>query len=243
MPALKRLCEKNGVRICAKAAVQQLDQRGNTWHLKTARGEIEAGDVVIATNGYTGNLVPGFKRRLVPISAYLIATEELPEDLLRSISPQNCSFVETLRVVPFYRLSPDGKRLIFGSRVKWRDVSATEMAPLLYDLVLKRFPELADYKITHAWQGNVAVTFDEQPHLGKYEGLHYALGCNGSGVARMTYMGTQLARKIARVANYRCAYDTGDFPTHPLYNGNKGLLVPLAGTYLSARDWWDRKMG
>ena len=108
---------------------------------------------------------------------------------------------------------------------------------------LERFPELADYKITHAWQGNVALTIDEEPHLGKLDGLHYALGCNGSGVAQMTYMGTQLARKIARVANYRCAFDSGSFPTHPLYHGNKGLLVPLVGNYLRVRDWWDRKMG
>ena len=240
---LKRLCEERGVRICAKAAVERLDQRGNSWHLKTDRGDIEAGDVVIATNGYTGDLTPGFKRRLVPVSAYLIPTEALPPDLLHSISPKNCSFVETMRVVPFFRLSPDGTRLVFGSRVKWRDLTATEMAPLIFGRALERFPELADYKITHAWQGNVALTIDEQPHMGKLDGLHYALGCNGSGVAQMTYMGTQLARKIARVANYRCAFDSGSFPTHPLYRGNKGLLVPVVGNYLRARDWWDRNMG
>ena len=33
-----------------------------------------------------------------------------------------------------------------------------------------------------------------QPFLA---GMHYLLGCNGSGVAMMTYLGTQTARKIA----------------------------------------------
>ena len=240
---LKRLCEARGVRICAQAAVQKLDQRASGWVLETARGEVAAGDVVVATNGYTGDVTPGFKRRLVPVSAYIIATQELPPDLLRSISPANRSFVESMRVVPFFRLSPDGTRLVFGSRVKWRDLTASEMAPLIYGRALERFPELADYKITHAWQGNVALTIDEEPHLGKLDGLHYALGCNGSGVAQMTYMGTQLARKIARAANYRCAFDSGHFPTHPLYRGNKGLLVPLLGNYLRVRDWLDRKLG
>ncbi|MEM8686962.1 MAG: FAD-dependent oxidoreductase [Pseudomonadota bacterium] len=240
---LKRAAEARGVRICAKAGVTALDQDASGWTLKTERGTITARDVVVATNGYTGSLTPGFKRRLVPISAYIIATEELPADLLASISPKNRSFVETLRIVPFFRLSPDGTRLIFGSRVKWRDLSAAEMAPLIFERALERFPELADYKITHAWNGNVALTIDEQPHLGKLEGLHYALGCNGSGVAQMTYMGTQLARKIAQVANYRCAFDTGAFPTHPLYTGNKTLLVPMVGNYLRFRDWWDRRSG
>ncbi len=240
---LKRACDTRGVRICAKAGVTGLEQNGSGWALKTTRGDLTARDVVVATNGYTGDLTPGFKRRLVPISAYIIATEELPADLLASISPKNRSFVETLRIVPFFRLSPDGTRLVFGSRVKWRDLGAAEMAPLIFNRALERLPELADFKITHAWTGNVALTIDEQPHVGKLEGLHYALGCNGSGVAQMTYMGTQLARKIARVANYRCAFDTDEFPTHPLYSGNKSVLVPLVGNYLRFRDWWDRKTG
>lgn len=240
---LRKICEERGVRICAKAGVTGLTETETGWALKTERGDLKARDVVVATNGYTGKLTPGFRRRLVPISAYIIATEELPADLLASISPKNRSFVETLRVVPFFRLSPDGKRLVFGSRVKWRDLTASEMAPLIFARALERFPELADYQITHAWSGNVALTIDEQPHVGKLEGLHYALGCNGSGVAQMTYMGTQLARKIAKVANYRCAFDTDEFPTHPLYRGNKSLLVPMVGNYLRFRDWWDRRAG
>ncbi len=240
---LKQACDERGVRICAKAGVTGLEQNGSGWSLSTKRGDVTARDVVVATNGYTGDLTPGFKRRLLPISAYIIATEELPPDLLASISPKNRSFVETLRIVPFFRLSPDGTRLVFGSRVKWRDLTAAEMAPLIFDRAVERIPELADYKITHAWNGNVALTIDEQPHVGKLEGMHYALGCNGSGVAQMTYMGTQLARKIAGVANYRCAFDTEEFPTHPLYNGDKSLLVPMVGNYLRLRDWWDRRTG
>ena len=49
--------------------------------------------------------------------------------------------------------------------------------------------------------------------MGEEGGLHYCLGCNGSGVAMMTYLGTQTARKIARVANAPCAFDAPDFPT------------------------------
>ena len=59
----------------------------------------------------------------------------------------------------------------------------------------------------------------------------------------MTYLGTQLARKIARTANYDCAFDTGTFPTHPLYTGNTRWFLPALGNGLRFRDWLDRKLG
>ena len=102
-----------------------------------------------------------------------------------------------------------------------------------------RFPQLEGCRITHAWTGNVAFTFDELPHMGKLEGLHYALGCNGSGVAMMTYLGTMNARKIARASNSNSAFDRPDFPTHPLYHGNP-WFIPLVGRYFRVRDWLDR---
>ncbi len=66
-----------------------------------------------------------------------------------------------------------------------------ETAPTLHRYMIDRFPQLAGTRITHAWTGNVAFTFDEVPHMGSMDGLHYALGCNGSGVAMMTYLGTE----------------------------------------------------
>ena len=236
-------CRRRGITVCARAEVVSLQRDGPAWTVTTSRGEIRAGDVVIATNGYTGGVTPQFKRRLVPLRPYIIATEPLAPDLAHSLSPKNRSFSDTKRIVTFYRLSCDGRRMIFGSRVKWRDVTATEMAPMLYRIMLERYPRLAGARISHAWTGNVALTLDEQPHVGRLDGLHYALGCNGSGVAMMTYLGTQLARKIARTANYDCAFDTGTFPTHPLYTGNTRWFLPALGNGLRFRDWLDRKLG
>lgn len=236
-------CRRPGITICPQAPVTGLEQLDTGWLVTTKRGNIKAGEVVIATNGYTGSITPQFKRRLVALRPYIIATEPLPEDLAHQLSPKNRSFSDTKRIVTFYRLSCDRRRMIFGSRVKWRDITPSEMAPLLYRLMIDRFPQLASYKITHAWTGNVALTLDEQPHLGKHDGLHYALGCNGSGVAMMTYLGTQLARKIAGTANYACAFDTGYFPSSPLYSGNARWYLPPLGNYFRLRDWMDRRFG
>jgi glycine/D-amino acid oxidase-like deaminating enzyme len=102
-----------------------------------------------------------------------------------------------------------------------------------------RFPQLRGAKLTHAWTGNVAFTLDALPHMGERDGLHYCLGCNGSGVAMMTYLGWQTARKIARAANYACSFDAEAFPDHPLYSGNPWFL-PVVGGYYRLRDSLDR---
>jgi hypothetical protein len=75
--------------------------------------------------------------------------------------------------------------------------------------------------------------------MGQSEGLHLCLGCNGSGVAMMTYLGWQTARKIDRAANYACSYDTEDFLDHPLYSGDP-WFPPVVGGYYRLRDSLDR---
>jgi glycine/D-amino acid oxidase-like deaminating enzyme len=237
------LALRAGVKIASSTPVHGLSQNADqSWQLNTPKGSIRARDVIIATNGYTGDLTPQFKRRLVPIGSYIIATEELPEGLALSLSPRNRSFADTRRVLTYYRLSPDGKRLIFGGRAKFGFTDPRETAPLLYRFMLDRFPQLRGVKITHSWTGNVAFALDEMPHMGKLEGLHYALACNGSGVAMLSYLGHQTARKIVSRSSRVCAFDGEEFPAHSLYRGNPWFL-PLVGAWFRSRDWIDRRWG
>jgi glycine/D-amino acid oxidase-like deaminating enzyme len=71
---LRDACRRRGVSICPKAAVTRLGREGSAWRVETARGTLSAGDVVIATNGYTGTLTPALRRRVVPIASHIIAT-------------------------------------------------------------------------------------------------------------------------------------------------------------------------
>ena len=233
-------CLRRDIPVCAKAAVQSITERNNGWEVKTTRGTIQAEQVVVATNGYTGNVTPKLKRRVVPLASHIIATEELPPDLAASLIPKNRTLADTRRVLTYYRMSPDGKRVIFGGRARFTPVTPRESAPILYRFMTDRFPQLKGFKVTHAWTGNVAFTLDALPHMGKQDGMHYLLGCNGSGVAMMTYLGWQTARKIAGVTNRVSAFDTEDFPTHPLYNGNPWFL-PVIGAWYRFRDELDRK--
>ena len=147
---------------------------------------------------------------------------------------------DTKRVMAYFRLSPDGTRLLFGGRASFRPVSARVAAPVLHARMAEIWPELAGLRITHAWVGNVAFTFDFLPHLGQHEGVHYALGCQGSGVAMMSYLGHQAALKLAGGANRPSAFDGLPFPTRPLYSGSPWFL-PAVGFAYRVRDWLDRR--
>ena len=232
-------CRRRDVAVCAKATVARIGREGRAWRVETVRGSFSVGDVVIATNGYTSSLTPALRRRVVPISSHIIATEELPPDLARSLIPGARTLSDTRRVLCYYRMSPDNRRMVFGGRARFTQVGPTVSAPILHRYMVDRFPQLRGVKVTHAWTGNVAFTLDALPHMGCRDDLHYCLGCNGSGIAMMTYLGWQTARKIARVANYACSFDREEFPDHPLYSGNPWFL-PMVGGYYRLRDNLDR---
>ena len=235
---LLEACRRRGVTVCAQAPVRRLSRNGAGWTVETARGSLSAGEIVVATNGYTGDATPDLKRRVIPVGSYIIATEPLPADLAKGLMPNGRTVYDTRRVLTYYRMTDNGRRLIFGGRARFGNFDPVETAPVLYRQMTDRFPQLDGVRITHAWTGSLAFTFDEVPHMGTRDGLHFALGCNGSGIAMMTFLGTQVARKLAG-ANAPCAFDSPDFPGHWAYRGNP-WFVPWFGRYLRLRDWLDR---
>ena len=228
-----------GATLCAEARVERIDTNGAGRVLHTARGAVKAGEVIVATNGYTGPLTPRLRRRILPIASHIIATEPLPADLARSLIPKGRTLSDTPRVLTYYRMSPDGTRMVFGGRARFTQVSPEVSAPLLYEMMCARFPQLRGSKVTHAWTGNTGFTFDYLPHMGVDGGLHYCMGCNGSGIAMMSYLGWQTARKIIGGSNRICAFDRPEFPTRPFYTGNPWFL-PLVGAIYRAQDRLDR---
>jgi glycine/D-amino acid oxidase-like deaminating enzyme len=234
-------CRRHGVILCARTRVTRIARQPAGFLVRTERGEVAAREVVIATNGYTGDATPALKRRVLPVASHIIATEELAPELAASLIPNGRTISDTPRVLTYYRMSPDGRRVLFGGRARFTQVGPQVSVPALHRMMTRRFPQLARVRVTHAWTGNVAFTFDFLPHMGRDDGMHYLLGCNGSGVAMMTYLGTQTARKILGGANRVSALDEREFPTVPLYNGNPWFL-PLVGGYYRLRDRLDRWM-
>ncbi len=235
---LLKLCLQAGVRFFPETEVTALQGREGSWLLKTTKGNVSADQVVIATNGYTGDVTPELKRRIIPIASNVIVTAPLPADLANSLLPKKRMVNDSLRIRSYFRMTPDGTRLLYGGRGKfgWGDVSDNSRA--LYALMVERLPQLSEVKIDYAWSGNVAFTLDATSHFGKLDGLHYILGCNGSGVAMMTYLGYQAAQKIAGVQEKPSVFDSS-IPGSVMYNGNPWFL-PYIGTFFKVLDRVDR---
>lgn len=232
---------RNSITLAGRCRATALTRDGEGWRITTGQGEIRARHVVIATNGYTGGLTPALQRRLVPIASHVIATEELPEGLALKLCPRGRTFSETRRVLHYHRLSPDGRRVIFGGRARFTEIPAKLRASLLHRAMVERFPELADIKVTHAWQGNVAFTYDALPHAGEIDGLHFVLGCNGSGVSMMPFLGNAVGKAIAGRLHGRVPFAGAPLPAIPLYSG-KPWFLPVIGGAFRTLDWFDEKV-
>lgn len=224
----------SGARLCGRTRVTGLARSGSRWELSTDRGVLKADKVIVAANGYIDPAVPMLRKKIIPVFSNIIVTEELPDGLASHLFPTNRYVNDTLRIRSYYRLTPDGKRVLFGGRGRFSTASAIDHARSLYPMMVQRLPDLKGIRIAYAWSGRIAFTLDSVPHVGEQDGVHFALGCNGSGVAMMTYLGDYLGKKIAGKANYVSRFER-PLPGHPLYGGNPWFL-PLIGRYFQFLD-------
>lgn len=237
---LMEAARRHGATLIGGTRAGQLTRIAAGWRVETSRGTIEAREVVIATNGYTASLTPDLRRRLIPVASHIIATELLEPELARSLIPKNRTLADTRRILTYYRMSPDGTRVLFGGRARFTQVTPEVSAPILRAMMLQRWPQLKGVRLTHAWTGNVAFAFDGLPHMGVTpKGLHYAMACNGAGVAMLSYLGAELGKKLAGKSNHLPVFDGADFPTRPFYSGTPWML-PIVGNWYRVRDWLDR---
>jgi glycine/D-amino acid oxidase-like deaminating enzyme len=211
-------------------------RQGGGFRVTTTRGSLEARDVVIATNGYTGAACGWLRRRVIPIRSSIIATEPIPADQMARLLPSDRMLTDTRKVVYYYRASPDRTRILFGGRVASRDPDGTASALLLRSELGRLFPELRAVRISHSWMGFVAYTFDTLMHIGLRDGVHYAAGYCGSGVGMASYLGMKLGLKVLGRSEGATAFDGLEFPSRPYYFGKPWFLGAATGYYR----WLDR---
>ena len=224
-----------GATVIPHTAVTNVSGSTGAFRVETLRGSVQARDVMIATNGYTGALSPWQRRRVIPIGSYMIATEQLPKDVMDRIMPTDRVVGDSRKVVYYYRPSPDRTRVIFGGRVSAAETDTGRSGELLRRDLVALFPELAEVRVSHSWMGFVAYTFDHLPHIGEADGVHYAMGYCGSGVAMGSYLGTRTGQKILGLPEGRTAFDDIRFSTRPLYSGSPWFLATTVA-YFRWRD-------
>jgi glycine/D-amino acid oxidase-like deaminating enzyme len=201
--------------------------------VETDRGAIIAKDVVVGTNGYTDGAVPALRRRIIPIGSYIIATEPLPDELAREISPRGRAFFDTKNFLYYWHIAQD-RRMIFGGRASFLPTNVDHTAEILYRGMLEVHPQLAGTRVAYAWGGNVGFTFDRMPHVGRQDGLTYAMGCCGTGVALMTAMGTAVGAWLA--GDPAPVLSRLKFPIVPAPYEGRPWFLPLAGEWFRLQD-------
>lgn len=223
--------QQAGATVRDGTPVTGIEREGRGFKVVTDQGSLQAAEVLVATNGYTGRATPWLRRRVIPIGSYMIATEPLPPGLAATLIPQRRVITDTRKLVFYYRLCPEGRRVVFGGRVAANETDVNVSAPRLHREVVRIFPELAQTRISHSWMGTVAYTFDHLPHLGRHEGIWYAAGYCGSGVSLSTYFGTRIAQQMLGQPEGRTALDGVRFQTRPLYSGRPWFLPAMVRWY------------
>lgn len=171
----------------------------------------------------------------MPLSSYLIATEPLPVGTVAKLIPGGRMIVETRSRHCYYRASPDGQRIIFGGRAALGAIGPVPAAARLRKLLVQVFPSLVETRFTHSWAGRIAFPRNQMPHIGAIDGIYFALGYSGSGVALAPYLGHKVALKVLGSTDGHTAFDDVPFPTIPFHRGRPWFL-PFLEIWYRVRD-------
>lgn len=240
--ALRDLARQSGASLFSHARVTAIASNNGSKTVSTERGNIVAQEVLVLTNGYTDSLpTPNLAKRIVPVKSYQIATEPLPPALMEKLIPGGRMITDSRRDLIYTRPSPDGTRLLFGSRPGIMDCDDKTAAVHIRKRMLAIWPELAGVKISHAWSGYVGMTHDKTAYAGLLDNARFAVGCNGNGVALMSWLGYRTAQKILGTEERPLSFDRPTFKRIPLYNG-RPWFVPFVSGWYRLRDAVDKQL-
>jgi gamma-glutamylputrescine oxidase len=171
-------------------------ERGKRPTVHTAGGQVQADYVVVCGNAYLDNAVPELRKRVMPVSTQVMATEPLGEDIARRLMPANTCVEDCNYMLDYYRMSGD-YRLLFGGGSVYGGTTPDNIEAKLRPHLKRTFPEIADARIDYAWSGNFALTLTRIPHMGQLdEQIYFSHGYSGHGVTTTHLAGRLLAEAI-----------------------------------------------
>lgn len=236
---LARAAERAGATLHACARVKRLERAGNGTVVVTERGNVMAQKVLVATSGYTGGATPRLRNKIIPIGSFILATEELPEAIVRELSPNGRMMFDYRHYLNYFRVWKN--RLIFGGRAAFfpeNDSTLQRSAQILRGDMIRVYPQLKDVSVEYVWGGTLDFAFDMMTHVGEADGLAYSLGYAGHGVALATYLGQTVGEALLNDSIAGHPFASLAFPGAPLglYDGWPWFL-PFAGLWHRILDW------
>lgn len=207
-----------GVTIYEQSPVLTID-KGSRPEVITRQGSVSADFVVIAGNAYH-LLEKKLRGIMFPVHSFIIATEPLDEDLVKTVNPQDLAVCDQNFVLEYFRLSAD-KRLLFGGRCNYFGSDPEVIEKQLRPRMLKIYPGLAATKIDFAWGGRIGVPLNRVPQLGRISAnVFYCQGYSGHGVNVTHLAGQIMADAVA-----------GTFERFDIFASVKPFVVPGAHTF------------
>lgn len=248
--ALANRARALGVRIFTGWRYMSAERSGPSYRVMLSetngsrRADVKADSVLLAVNGYAGAESPWLRRRTIPVQSYMIATEPLPFEQLEKLIPHNRVVSDTKHVLYYFRRSPDGTRMLFGGRARFRTSTEQQSAVGLRRFMIHTFPSLKNAEISHSWFGNVCFSYDFVSHVGRMaDGVYYSTCCNGNGISMATYLGHRSAEMILGTPGHDRGVVNTHFPQLYFYDGHPWFL-PLIGPWYRFLDrqarWFDR---
>lgn len=195
--------------------------------VRTARGDIRADHVIVATDGRSGAFEQITRRRMVGINSFVVVTEPLGLTG-ETILPGGESAADSRFVVRYWRKTPDG-RLVFGGGESNAGRFPSDVAAFVRPHLAEIYPQLADVPIRQGWGGVVSVTAPRLPYAREIAPDVWAAGgYSGQGVALAPFLGKLLAENAAGISDRISALTDLPIPPLPLATWLRRTLVTLA---------------
>lgn len=234
---LAKAARRSGATIVERATVNETRRVDGKHVLATSKGQVTADQVLLATGAYTTSGFGYFRRRIIPVGSFLIATRPLTQAEVAATMPGNRTCVNSMNIGNYWRLSPDS-RLIFGGRARFSATSDqrsdAKSGAILRASLAQMFPQLANVEIDYCWGGLVDMTSDRFPRAGFHDGLWYAMGYSGHGAQLSTHLGMSIADAMLGRPDDNPLKDL-DWPAVPGHFG-KPWFLPLVGLYYKVLD-------
>ncbi len=235
---------RRGIPISQDCPAQAISQ-GPPFTVQTPKGTIKAGKVVLATNGYTTTPFNWFAKRVFPLPSFLMATEPLNPNLLGELAPGRRMMVETRARHSYFRLSPDGTRVIFGGRASMVPMGMEKAAFRLRETMAEVWPQLAQTRVSHVWYGNTGYTFSHMPQVGVHDGVNFAMGYSGSGTVMAPYLGRKAALQALGLPEGDTHYSATTLQRHWMHPTNRPHFLQAANawyrTYVDRMENWEAR--
>jgi glycine/D-amino acid oxidase-like deaminating enzyme len=235
---LAQAAARAGARIHEHAPVTGLDRLpAGGFRVTTSRGVIHAGQVLLATGNSRQGPFSWFRRRMISVGSFIIATEPLDPALLDRLLPRHRNYVTSRNIGNYFRISPDN-RLLFGGRARFamsNPRSDQKSGVVLRAAMEKMFPDLKGVGIDYCWGGLVDMTADRLPRAGEHRGMYYSTGYSGHGVQMSVHMGQVMADVMAGRAELN-PWRHLEWPAVPGHFGTPWFL-PVVGAYYRLQDW------